>query len=250
MSQDQGQMFNQEQEQPATSDQGNQGMFTVGGREYTPEDAAKKIENADRFIETLKNERTQDAERLQSLESRLAELTSKLDTATKLEDVLNPKREAPASQPAEQTTPPAVDEDAILNKLRERIDAESQTKLRAENMKNAIGKASEKFGSEWQTKLKERGKEVGMDEVAIQRMAETSPQAFAELFNLTGSPKADPAPNAGTHVGGAPSKAPEPYLFEPSTNKLAEQWKQSGKAIAEKYGFDYDVNLHALPKQR
>tara|TARA_Y100000114_G_C11701352_1_gene298591 strand:- start:102 stop:854 length:753 start_codon:yes stop_codon:yes gene_type:complete len=250
MSQDQGQMFNQQQEQPAQPDQGNSSMFKVGDREYTPEDAAKKIENADKFIETLKSERSQDAERLQSLEAQLAALTSKLDTATKLEDVLNSKRDTQVSQPAEQTTPPAVDEDAILAKLREKMNEESQTTLRAKNMKDAISKASEKYGSEWQTKLKERGKEVGMDEKAIQAMAETSPQAFAELFKLTGSSKSEPAPNAGTHVGGDKNKAPEPYLFQPSTNKLAEQWKMSGKAIAEKYGFDYDVSVHGLPKQR
>lgn len=249
MSQDQGQMFTQEHNQETTADKPTN-MFKVGDREYTPEDAAKKIENADSFIETLKAERAQDSERMKALEAQLAELTGKLDTAAKLEDVLNSKREVQTTQPAEQTTPPAVDEDAILAKLRQQMTQESQVELRAKNMKAAIESASKKYGSEWQTKLKERGKEVGMDEKAIQAMAETSPQAFAELFKLTGTPKGDPAPDAGTYVGGDKNKAPEPYLFQPSTNKLAEQWKLSGKAIAEKYGFDYDVSVHGLPKQR
>jgi len=187
---------------------------------------------------------------MKTLEDQIAALTSKLDTATKLEDVLNSKREVTSPQPAEQTTPPAVDEDAIIARLREQLNNDSQTTLRANNMKNAIGKATEKYGSEWQTKLKERGKEVGMDEKAIQTMAETSPTAFAELFKLTGTPSGEPAPNAGTNVGGEKNKAPEPYLFQSSTNKLAEQWKEAGKAIGERHGFDYDTSVHALPKQR
>jgi hypothetical protein len=246
MSQDQGQMFNTDQE--STADKPT--MFKVGDREYTPEDAAKKIENADSFIETLKSERAQDTERMKTLEEQLAELTRKLDTATKLEDVLNSKRDVQTSQPAEQTTPPAVDEDAILAKLRQQMDKESQVDIRANNMKSAIEAASKKYGSEWQTKLKERGKEVGMDEKAIQTMAETSPQAFAELFKLAGDPKGEPAPNAGTNVGGVVNKEPEPYLFNPTNNSLAERWTKSGKAIGEKLGFDYSTDLHGLPKQR
>lgn len=250
MSQDQGQMFTQEQKPETTPDQGNTNMFKVGDREYTPEDAAKKIENADSFIETLKAERAQDTERMKALEAQLAELTGKLDTATKLEDVLNSKREAQPSQPAEQTTPPAVDEDAILAKLREQMNKESQVEIRAKNMKSAIESASKKYGSEWQTKLKERGKEVGMDEKAIQTMAETSPQAFAELFKLSGVPKGEPAPDAGTNVGGVVNKEPEPYLFNTANNSLAERWIKSGKAIGEKLGFEYSVDVHGLPKQR
>lgn len=249
MSQDQGQMFTQEQKPEATDDKPTT-MFKVGDREYTPEDAAKKIENADSFIETLKAERAQDSERMKALEAQLAELTGKLDTATKLEDVLNSKRGSQESQPAEQTTPPAVDEDAILAKLRQQMTQESQVELRANNMKKAIETASKKYGGEWQTKLKERGKELGMDEAAIQSMAETSPQAFAELFKLSGAPKGDPAPDAGTNVGGVVNKEPEPYLFNPSSNSLAERWIKSGKAIGEKLGFDYSVDVHGLPKQR
>lgn len=248
MSQDQGQMFNEDK--PADQAKPEQSsMFKVGDREYTPEDAAKKIQNADEFIETLKSERAQDGERLKTLEAQLAELTSKLTTATKLDDVLNSKRDTQVSQPAEQTTPPAVDADALLAQLREKMAQESQQDLRANNMKTAIEQAVSKYGDSWQTKLKERGKELGMDERAIQSMAETSPQAFAELFKLSGSPKGEPAPNAGTNVGGTVNKAPEPYLFNPTTNSLAEQWIKSGKATAERLGFEYDVSIHGLPKR-
>lgn len=250
MSQDQGQMFTEQKQEQATPqpDQGN--MFKVGDREYTPEDAAKKIENADKFIETLKQERSQDTERLQTLEAQLAELTSKLDTATKLDDVLNSKRSSQEEKPAEQTTPPAVDTDALLAEFKKRIAEEEQQGVKSKNLSTAVEQAASKYGDSWQTKLKERGQELGMDEVAIQSMAETSPKAFAELFKLTGTPKGEPAPNAGTNVGGVVNKEPEPYLFNPSSNSLADRWTKSGKAIAEKLGFEYDTSIHGLPKQR
>lgn len=258
MSQDQGQMFDK-QDQPDNGSEGQQeqpqgSMFKVGDREYTPEDAAKKIENADSFIEQLKQERKQDSEKVQTLEQKLAELTSKLDTAAKLEDVVSSKREAPQEQPepAEQTNPPAVDEDAMLKRFEKYMQEKEKTQSRAQNMANAVDAASKRYGSEWQTKLLEQGKEVGMDSAAIQNMAETSPQAFARLFGLTGSSKSEPDASAGSIVSGhkAEPEAPKPIMFGASTKDLVEQWRYSGKKVGEANEFDYTPDLHKIPKRR
>lgn len=254
---DQGQMFSQ-QEQPDNGSEGQQAqessMFKVGDREYTAEDAAKKIQNADEFIEQLKREREEDKRYRQEMEEKFAEMARKLDTASKLDDVVSSSREAPQEQPkpAEQTTQPAVDEDALMKRFEQYMQEQSQTRTRAENMKAAVDAASKRYGSEWQSKLLEQGKALGMDETAIQNMAETSPQAFARLFDIGSSSSTEADAVSGGHVGqqAKPPEEPKSVMFGATTKDLVDQWRYSGKRVGETNQFDYDPKVHSIAKQR
>lgn len=246
---DHGQMFQE------TPDQGTEGfkqepthMFEVGGRQYSAEDAKKKIENADMFIDTLKSEKDQVMSQYSTLQEEVAELRRQLDNSRKLEDALKPREETPKQTEQEQTTHQAVDEAAILRKLREELSKESQQEVRAKNMRAAIDSASKKYGSDWQTKLTEMGAELGMDQKAIQAMAETSPQAFARLFGLTGKAASEPAPSgSSTQSYQKPADpAPKSVMFGATTKDLVEQWRYSGKQVME----DYDPNIHVIPKRK
>lgn len=256
---DQGQMF--EQDKPDNGGQGS--MFEVGGRQYDAEAAAKKIENADMFIETLKSEKSQMEsqykEKLETLEAQLASLSSKLDAedsaSRKIEELLRSKAGAPQEEPkpAEKTTPPAVDEDAIIRKLREQMETESKASVRAANMSKAMKRASEVYGNEWQNKLREIGSSMSMDEHAIQKLAETSPDAFAQLFGLKPQGGKDPAPSQGSSVGGAPKSPEEPpksVMFGTSTKDLIDSWRYSGQQVGKELGFEYSPEIHKLPKSR
>lgn len=245
---DQGQdMF---QEQP---DQGSEGkptsMFEVGGRQYDAEAAKTKIENADKFIEQLKSERQQDSERLQSLEDQIRELTRHKDTSAKLDELLSKREEQEPSKPAEQTKPPQLDEAAIIAKLREQMDLENQTEVRARNMSSAVQAASKRYGEDWRAKLREQGKEMGMDDRAIQEMAQTSPQAFAKLFGLTSETKrSEAAPTGGSSMQAPTTREEEkPSMFSPQTSDLMKRWNDSAKKVADAHGIEnYGSSFHAL----
>ncbi len=234
-------------------DQGEQRtMFSVGGRDYTADEAKKKIENADMFIDTLKGEKTDQASEIESLRTQVKTLTRQLDTSKKLEDFLESKQE-PAKEPEPQQaqTTPAVDERTILDKLKAELAAESQQDVRASNMQKAITAASKIYGNEWQAQLLEKGSQLGMDKSSIQNMAETSPQAFAKLFGLESDGSATPAPQ-GSSSGDTPTQEQKPksVMFGSTTKDLVEQWRYSGKRVGEELGFDYNSDIHKLPKQR
>ena len=234
-------MFDQEQTQ-----QEQQPLFEVGGRKYTPEDAKKKIENADMFIETLKTEKGELASKYSELEQQVAELKRKLDTSLKLEDALKtPVGQPPAQQPTAEQTPPAVDEEAILARLQSKLQQQTQEQKKAANVDAVVSQAKRKYGEAWQNKLLEQGQALGMDGNAIQLMAQTSPQALAKLFGLGEAPKGEAAPSGAPLTSGQREEAPpKSVMFGASTKDLIEQWRYSGKRVTE----DYNPDVHKIAK--
>lgn len=246
----------QEMFENGTPDQGSNGeMFTIGGRSYTAEDAKTKIENADMFIDTLKNEKGELSEKYSQLENEVAELRRQLDNSRKLEDVISgsgqPKN--PQPEPREQTTQ-QVSEEAINQAVERILNQRTSTQERASNMRKAVEQAASVYGESWQTKLLEMGSEVGMNKQAIQTMAETSPQAFAKLFGLQKSAARSEAAPTSTVSGGNPlnaEQAPKPVMAGGATTKdLVEQWRYSGKRVGKELGFDYTPSVHEVKQKR
>lgn len=246
---DQGQMFN---DKPKETPPVQTGMFTAGGRDYTPEDAQKKIENADQFIETLKTEKGELTEKYTKMEQQLQELTSRLDTSLKLEDALKSQAQEPPVVKQQEQTGPVVDEEAILDRLRKSLAQESQQEVQVTNLKTSIDKAASVYGTDWQSKLREQGTALGMDEAGIESLAKSNPLAFAKLFHLDTKVSATPSPSGGSFVGNPPTKptAPKSVMFGSSTADLVAQWRYSGKQVGEANGFEYDPSIHQLKKQK
>lgn len=247
---DQGQMFENNEQPPK-----QEGMFSVGDRQYTAEDAKKKIENADNFIETLKTEKSEIENKYSQMEQQIAELRSRLDTSLKLEDALKaqanpPKEDEPAQQP--QQTAPVVDEASIIAKLREELSKDSEQNQQAVNLKDSIEKATQKYGKDWQDALVQKGKEYEMDQGAIEQMAKTNPVLFSKLFELNSKAQVTPAPSGGSSFNGSQDQQEKPksVMFGSSTKDLVDQWRYSGKKIAEQNSFEYDPSLHQIAKQK
>jgi len=245
---DQGQMFD---EKPKEDPKPTTGMFTAGGREYTAEDAQKKIENADQFIETLKTEKGDLADKYSKMEIQLQELTSRLDTSLKLEQALESQKQVPPVVEQPKQTSQGVDEDAILNRLRQSIANEGQQEVQNTNLKTSIEQATRVHGTEWQNKLLDQGQELGMDSAGIEALARSNPKAFLKLFQLDTKSSASPSPNGGSYVGNPPQtkEAPKRVMFGSSTADLVAQWRYSGKQVGEANGFEYDPSIHSIKKQ-
>lgn len=228
------------------------GMFSIGDRQFTAEDAKKKIENADGFINTLKSEKDELSTKYSNLEVKLQELQSRLDTSLKLEDALKLQtQEAPVVAQPTQTSQ-VVDEDAILTRLRASIAEESQQESQATNLKTSIEYANKRYGEKWQTMLSEQGQTLGMDNKAIEALARSNPLAFAKLFQLDTKTTETPSPSGGSFVGNPDQtpQAPKGVMFGSTTKDLINQWRYSGKQVGEANGFEYDPQIHQLKKQK
>lgn len=195
---------------PGQADQAEQEapkpLFTVGDRQYTPEDAVKKIQNADNHISTLEQERKADKDRIAALEAELAKMQ---DLDTKLDSALNTLGQ---QEKTTETTNP-VD----INKLKEELLKEvadltlntvssvEQTKIANQNRTANIQAAQNVYGSEYETKLRELGQKFGYNDEGIQKLAEGSPELFKQIFGLNQQPKPKVTPSSS--FTGVPSKS-------------------------------------------
>lgn len=167
-------------------------LFKVGDREYDVESASKKISSADTHIAQLEKE-------LQDLRGSM----SKLDKLDKLEELLQAKQ-TPAHEP--ETTPTQAapqaqfNKDELLQELLGELDSRSQETVLKANEQKAVQAAKDKFGTDYQTKLLERGQELQMDKKAIQDFARTKPAAFAALFGLNTQGKESASPSSSVYI--------------------------------------------------
>lgn len=235
-----------------TPDQSAQApLFTIGDRAYDVEAAQKKILNADNHISTIEQDN-------QSLKQQLAEAQAKLDQATKLDDALS-KLQGNTMQPQQQTTEnqPHVDVEALRTALLKEaqeaatnsVSSFRQQEIAESNSKESIGAAQRMFGSDYETKLREKGASLGLDDTSIVKMAESNPALFKQTFGLTGTPKVHVNPDGSVNTSGLPN------VEKPTIKRLGKQWGSSAKLEALEHNtselnkviasFNGDVNAAA-----
>ena len=202
-------------------------LFSIGNREYDVDAAVNKITSADNHIQTLENERKADKERIEALEAKLAEtgdLSAKLDSAL---EKLNG-----SNQQANQTG--SVDLDALRKQVLEEaakvsadaaVSFEKQKIAEANTIKN-IDLAKQKFGTEFETKLREEGAKLGYNDEDIQKLAKGDSERFKRLFNLeVRQTSSEPAPNSGFNA----RYKPKPPSDLPS---VTGAWNSEGRVNA------------------
>jgi hypothetical protein len=209
--------------------QGQQGspLFSVGDRQYDAEAAQKKIINADNHINTIESENA-------TLKQKMLEMQAQLDQATKLDDALAQlgQQQTPAPQPTETPTP--VDVEALkADLLRQAQEAANnsvasfqQQQIAGANQNESISAAQKFYGSEYESKLREKGAELGLDDTAIVNMAKGNPVLFKRTFGLEGNPKVTPNVDGSVNTGGMnPS-------VKPDLKPMGKQWGSTAKLEA------------------
>lgn len=190
-------MFNspdQGTNEPAQQQADQASLFKVGDRSYDADSAAKKIENADAFIEQLKDEKRQ--------------LEAKLQQSTNLEDALSmfqQQQQQQQPQQAAQTEP--VDMEALKAQLLEEarktaqsqatdIWQQQQASASAEaNLSDSMNALKNAYGTDYQERALARGAELGYDQAGIDSLARTNPKVFKELF-VPKAPQPSPTPHS------------------------------------------------------
>lgn len=202
-------------------------LFKVGDREYNAESAAKDIAHKQAFIDQVLQEKRELEERLEKDNKS----SSKLDEALEL---LKQKQQIQDNDPSQETE--TVDTESLEEQLRKIAQeeaastyqsTEAENKAQA-NLQKSVSTAKEVYGEDYQTKLEERRKALGMSEEDAMSMAKSNPDAFRELFARKVEPTPQPQQSRNTTSYRSRNKDLEIpritgyFARETSVNKLRE----------------------------
>lgn len=157
--------------------------LTVGGKTLTLEEAQKKLENQEQFIETLKQERAEDVKVNETLADRIENLEKSTQTAEGLQQLLSnleKPNQAPASETSTQNEQISTEE--LTAKVKAELKQDEIVAKQKQNMDASMLAAKEAYGEDFVTKIISLGKDAGYDLDGIDDLANNHPTAFAKLF--------------------------------------------------------------------
>jgi hypothetical protein len=213
-----------------------QPLFTIGERNFSKDDAVNKITSADSFIEQLKTEgKTKDAE--------LAQLRAQIDQSTKLDDALARMNSQGTSETPNQEAPTsAIDIEALkkelLGTMSETLSKKEQDTLSQKNQEDSISAAQAVYGDSYESKLRERAKQLDMSDADIISEANANPKKFKSLFGLDKQNTTSPSPNFGNSAPRNNNESLVLNLGGFSTSEKVSNLKKTFDSYAKKYGVD------------
>lgn len=198
--QETNQSQSQEENKPlfsGTDSQGKERLFT------DVEDVQKSWQSSQDFIkDKVKKE--------QSLEARIQELEAQLNQSTKLDEALaqlQSKEDSTVNEEQQQQTTestPQLDveqlEAAVLEKVMGKLSESQKQEVYKNNQSESIDAAKAVFGESYESKLRERAKELDMSDEDIIKEAQSNPKRFKTLFGLDKQQSKNFVPNGSTSV--------------------------------------------------
>ena len=215
-------------------------LFTIGDRQFNKEDAVTKITNADSFIDQLKAEGKQKDE-------ELAQLWAQVDQSTKLDDALARMNNSQGtSEASSQETPTsAIDVEALKQELLASMStslADSEKGKQAEkNQLDSISAAQAVFGDGYESKLREKAKELGMSDNDIILEASANPTKFKALFGLNKNNSTTPTPSFGGRPPSNTSGTPTLKLGGFNAQQRVSNLKDTFASFAKAKGIDPEL---------
>ena len=212
------------------------GNIVVNGRVFAPEDVAKKIEHADKHIQTLEAENAEkDATTLELLE-RL----ERLENGQRKDDAIDElvKRIKPAEQPT--TTPePAptqeISKEELVAATLDQIKAQEVATTQKSNLATCIQEAKGMYGDDFPNKIGEKANQLGMSPAQIDEMASNQPSVFRALFLPDQAPNGKPDVTGSTLRGdigqNAPAQKPAKSFMKMSSKERAAHIQERMKRL-------------------
>tara|TARA_R110002153_G_scaffold60150_4_gene163384 strand:+ start:5361 stop:6071 length:711 start_codon:yes stop_codon:yes gene_type:complete len=214
-----------------------QPLFTIGERNFSKDDAVTKITNADSFIEQLKAEgKTKDDE--------LAQLRAQIDQSTKLDDALARMNSTQGtSETLSQEAPTsAIDIEALkkelLGSMSESLSQKDRDTQAQKNQEDSISAAQAIYGSSYESKLRERAKQLGMSDADIISEASSNPIKFKSLFGLDKQNLSTPSLSFGGSVPRTNNDVPVLKLGGFSAKEQVSNLKETFTSFAKARGVD------------
>jgi hypothetical protein len=211
-------------------------LFTIGDRNFSKDDAVNKITNADSFIEQLKAEgKTKDDE--------LVQLRAQIDQSTKLDDALARMNSQGASEtPSQDASTNAIDIEALkkelLGTMSESLSQKEKDGVSQKNQEDSISAAQAVYGDAYESKLREKAKQLGMSDKDIISEASANPAKFKALFGLNKTNQSNPSPSFGNNGSRTETEATVLKLGGFSTTDRVNNLKETFTSFAKKHGVD------------
>lgn len=171
----------------------------------TVEEAQQSWQHSQDFIKNTVQEK-------QSLEAKVQELEAKVNQSLKLEEALEKlqqqkettqmTQEPNQQQTTEQTSQLDLEqlEAQLTEKIIGKLTASQQEEVFKNNESESISAAQAVFGSDFESKLKEKAQSVNMSSEDIVHMARTNPTLFKNTFGLNKAPSKDVTPPSGSNT--------------------------------------------------
>ena len=160
-----------------------------GGKFHDPDEtkakqkiAAAKAES-DNYIKhllTLMDQKNEDIAKMSN------ELNAGKSLREMIEDLRQPQQQhQQGEQPiVPQVNTPSYKPEELQSLFSKEIEKHEDAKRRRDNMQIVQEKLAEKFGSNYQTTLRQQAKELGINEARAQELAQESPNAFFRMFGI------------------------------------------------------------------
>jgi len=166
-------------------------LFQIGDRVYhTAEEAANKIQNADKHIANIEAENAANLKTIQ-------ELTSKLGTDSKVNDLLDKLSQSKNEGQTAPASTPDLDAKQIVAQVRSELKSEDKESERQSNMDESMSAAQKALGDSFKSIIKAKAVTLGMSIQDVDVMASNNPSVFATLF-MSATGVAAPAVNSST----------------------------------------------------
>lgn len=203
----------QEEHKPLFSGVDSQGKERLFN---TVEEAQQSWQHSQDFIKNTVQEK-------QSLEAKIQELEAKVNQSLTLEEALEQLKsketqmtqESSQQQTTEQTS--QLDIEQLTAKIEAQImgklTASQQEQVYSKNEADSIQAAQAVFGSEFESKLREKAQALSMKETDIVDMARTNPTLFKNTFGLNRQTTQDVTPPSG---GNTPQNNSAPVQRKPA----------------------------------
>lgn len=216
----------QESAQPlfgGTDSQGKERLFTDA------QDAAKSWQASQDHIKSLES-KSQDYEAtINSLKQQLEEQASTNDKVDQALELL--KQKEGMMQTTDNTE--TVDIEALKVELVKQAQEAANNsvtnferqKIASNNQEESIEAARKYFGDEFESKLREIGSGLGLDDGAIKTMAASNPALFKQTFGLSGKAGGNPNPDGSVNTSLFGTTPPE-------IKAVNKHWGTSSKAEA------------------
>ena len=232
---------NQEAHVEQSSTQGQPStFFEYNGRKFDAQEAIKKFEHADSYIEEAKRKQ-------QELEERLERMQRELAKATKLEQAVEHlKSTSQGTQAGGHTSQPSasVDPEKLKADVMKAIQQEQQQATakaqREQNLQKSHEAAVQKYGASYMDTLVKQAKERQLDlsDQDIIDLAARKPETFKHLFGLTQQAKPSAVPSGSSRV---PSQ---------QAQSSGKTWQEIAAEVAGELGIQYDKQMHNIPKAK
>lgn len=179
----------------------------------------KRLDDSQAFISTLKQERDQDRQLIETV-------TQKLEVILRAQEL--------GDEPASRVIPPTISAEELRKQgfvTREDLEREQREIVARSNLQSVLEIGRKQFGDKLNDHINSRCKEIGVDVNWAKAQAASNPNVFIELFGLKKQGSKSPQPiesDVGTsQFRERPEPVKESIMYGASTESMLSAWRKA-----------------------